>query len=104
MRVLMAAVIAIGACGVEPDNAARLPACAELGCRWAASGTPDDWTPCTEGQCWCDSSYTHQPPYVPVQCARTPCGDGPQLCATGQHAEHADYTGGSVCFCMPDGQ
>jgi len=101
MRVLMAVVIAIGACGGMETNEARLPTCAELGCRWAASGTPDDWSPCTEGECWC-GDRSKGPLDLSLSCTRTPCSDGPQLCATGQHAEHADYTGGSVCFCMPD--
>lgn len=103
-RFVIAVVVLVAGCGVEqPESGARVPTCAELGCRWAASGTSDRWSPCTDGQCWC-TDRTKGPNDLSLACTRTPCAEGPQLCAAGQHAEHADYTGGSVCFCMADGQ
>lgn len=103
--ILMILAVSFAACGGEPD----LPTCAELSCRWAASGTPDHWTPCFTDKCWCDGGVGGG---EQMQCSRTPCAAGDVPCAEGSHAEFNTYVVRDsddaiheerVCFCMTDG-
>jgi hypothetical protein len=63
MMVLMLAGCAVEAgedlapvsCPVLPCLADEAPTCAELGCPFAPSGSPEQWTPCADDLCWCGS-------------------------------------------------
>jgi len=95
MRVMLVLLVSASCATSDP-----LPTCAELGCKWAASGDPDRWTPCKDGTCFCDQ------PVPASACSRVPCGDG-DACAAGSHAEFASYyitypKLERVCFCDPD--
>jgi len=94
---MLVLLVAIGAgCAASSP----LPTCAELGCRWAASGEADRWAPCADSTCFCDQ------PEPATACSRVPCGDG-DACASGSHVEFAAYYITyphleHVCFCDPD--
>lgn len=47
----------------EPCSCIVLPSCADLGCPFAPSGTPDIWSPCPDDVCYCG-------PLLNQQCSR----------------------------------
>jgi hypothetical protein len=91
----------------------RMPTCEEVGCGAAASGTPDDWTPCNGSACWCDvprgpirSTADLYRPLTWYECSRVPCAGADPLCPSARHAEYGEYfidgVRGRTCFCSPD--
>jgi hypothetical protein len=48
--LFVAAIAFVAACTDEDDGP---PSCAELGCPDAPSGSPDEWSPCLDGECYC---------------------------------------------------
>lgn len=96
-------LLALGACSGDD-----LPTCAEMGCRWAASGSPDHWSPCTSDVCWCNTGPPGHLSDEVSSCSRTPCAADGQ-CPDGLSPEFAQYTvptgiaimTRSVCYCMP---
>lgn len=97
-----ALVALLVACGAGQS----MPTCAELGCAIAASGEPDDWTPCTSSECWCSVPTGLYGPIEWLACSRVPCASVEPLCPTARHAEYGEYfidgVPGRTCFCSPD--
>src|ERR1043166_8405708 len=98
--ILAAAILLAGACGDDP----ALPTCAEIGCGVAASGSSEEWKPCTDDVCWCSDPASRDPTDLSMECTRIPCSATGDLCPTGAHAEYAEYYDpypvlGRVCYC-----
>jgi hypothetical protein len=106
MRTIGVVVIAlVVACAEQAPPDAALPTCAELGCRWAASGTPGDgdrdWTPCSGEQCWCRGLRAES-----LACSRVPCGED-DACPASTYPVYGYYYIAypnleHTCFCDPD--